>query len=162
MTLENLVNIKETKVNKIDTQLTDDARVLNEKIAKWVRSKDTYEPIIEALEALSVEPTLSYDLDVSFTGDKRKLAAVVRILRTNGFKTESKAPLATSASWSAFFYSEKDKDKAPFSIWLSFSSSVCRRVQVGTQTVEQPIYEIRCEENISSTELLVDNFAGSV
>jgi hypothetical protein len=29
---------------------------------------------------------------------------------------------------------------------MSFSSTACRRVQVGVQMVEQPIYEVQCGE----------------
>lgn len=38
------------------------------------------------------------------------------------------------------------------SVWLSFSSSVCVRVQVGTRTVEEPIYEIQCEEPVTASD----------
>jgi hypothetical protein len=31
-------------------------------------------------------------------------------------------------------------------IWLAFSSTVCRRVKIGTKTVEQDVYETVCDE----------------
>jgi hypothetical protein len=29
-------------------------------------------------------------------------------------------------------------------IWVAWTSTVCKRVQVGTRTVQQPVYEVRC------------------
>lgn len=41
------------------------------------------------------------------------------------------------------FYEKRDCE---LRWYLSFSSSVCRRVKVGTRTVEQDVYETVCDE----------------
>ncbi len=81
-----------------------------------------------------------FDLNISFTGDKRALERAFGILRRNGFVPEER-PKANQPSFHTRF---RQIDGA--SVWLSFSSRVCKRVQVGTRTVEEPVYEIQCDD----------------
>lgn len=81
-----------------------------------------------------------FDLNVSFTGGKQALEKAFKILRFKGFVPDGR-PTEKDTKFTTYF---RHPDGA--SVWLSFSSSVCVRVQVGTRTVEEPIYEIQCEE----------------
>ena len=109
---------------------------------KWNSIKGFYRPIINALHLVGVEPRLSSDIDVCFSGDAHKLAQVVRILRAAGMQTRGSRPKPGDTSWSAF-YTHPD---CSTQLWLNFTSSVCVRVKVGTKLVEQDIYEVRCGE----------------
>lgn len=80
------------------------------------------------------------DINLSFTGDGTRLGLVWAVLRKNGY-----APNCRPKKGESTFYTHWLKDGAA-TFWMNFSSSVCRRVQVGTKTVEQPIYETQCDE----------------
>lgn len=77
-------------------------------------------------------------MDLYFSGDGRRLGSVWGELRRSGFECGSR-PKKGDTSFTGFFR----KEGFPH-IYLSFSSTLCKRVQVGTQLVEQPIYETQC------------------
>lgn len=77
-------------------------------------------------------------IDIAFTGDGARLAEVWAALRQSGYKPSSR-PEKGATAFSAFWNREEFAK-----IWMNFSSSVCRRVQIGTQMVETPIYETQC------------------
>jgi len=103
----------------------------------------SFPALFRRLEELDIEPSFSLsdgDVNVYFTGDGHKLAEVWKALRQAGYETTARPKKGDStfyAHWNLEGYS---------TIWMNFSSSVCRRVQVGTQMVEQPIYEVQCGE----------------
>jgi hypothetical protein len=124
----------------IEILLAEQALALAKQRQKWNSIKDFYRPIINALLRLGVEPSLSSEIDVRFAGDAHKLASVVRILRTSGFNTDAARPKQGDTSWSAFYTHPDCGTK----LYLYFSSSVCKRVKVGTKMVEQDVYETQC------------------
>lgn len=124
----------------IEIALAEKALALAKTKQKWNSIKDFYRPVINALRRLGLEPSLSNDIDLNFAGDAHKLAAVVRILRTSGFNTDAQRPKQGETTWCAT-YMHPD---CPTNVWLYFTSSVCKRVKIGTKTVEQDIYEVQC------------------
>lgn len=102
--------------------------------------------------------TVGFNLDneyvnISFSGDGEKLKTVWGALRRAGFNTRNrpeKGDTAFNAFWSKEGYAE---------IFMMFASTLCKRVQVGTKMVEQPIYETQCgdlpEIEADSTEVVV-------
>ena len=129
-------------MNAIDRQLDDAEKAHVELKEKWATDRRIFDPIVERLEILGIEPRFdaSY-LNIPFTGNAEKLAHVVRILRTAGFATKSDRPKLGDYGWYAFF----DKSETNTHVFLSFTSSVCKRKKVGTVMVEQPVYETVCE-----------------
>lgn len=79
-------------------------------------------------------------INLTFTGDGDKLKAVWSVLRRHGFNT-SLRPAKGDTTFNAFWTREGHAE-----IFMMFSSSLCRRVKVGTKMVEQPIYETQCGE----------------
>jgi hypothetical protein len=124
----------------IEILLAESALELAKRRSRWNSIKDFYRPIVNALHRLGIEPGLSTDVDVSFSGDAHKLATVVRILRTSGFTTESARPKDGDTTW----YARYTHPECATSVWLYFTSSVCKRVKVGTKMVEQDVYEVQC------------------
>lgn len=81
---------------------------------------------------------------ISLSGDKHKLAEMVRAFRTLGFNTSSERPASNSPSWSPTF----TNSKGDF-VFFYFTSSVCRRVKIGTKTEPErvvDVYETVCGE----------------
>jgi hypothetical protein len=99
--------------------------------------------LFRGLEDMDIEPGFGLDdnyISLSFAGDGPKLAAVWKLLRQHGYKS-SCHPKKGDTTFYAFWERE---GYAKF--FMNFTSSVCRRVQVGTRMVEQPIYETHCGE----------------
>ena len=124
----------------IELLLAEKAIELAKARQRWNSVKDFYRPIVNAFHRLGIEPGLSNDVDVSFAGDAHKLASVVRILRTSGFDTQSARPKEGDTTW----YARYVHPEVSVNVWLYFTSSVCKRVKVGTKLVEQDVYETQC------------------
>lgn len=97
--------------------------------------------LFRTFEEMDIEPR--FDLDVGyislpFAGDGHKLGEVWGLLRRHGYKT-SLRPEKGQNEFCAFW---KREDFAE--LFMHFTSTLCKRVQVGTKMVEQPIYETQC------------------
>ena len=77
---------------------------------------------------------------IGFAGDGQRLGQVWGELRRHGFNCETR-PKKGDVDFHGYF----QQDGYP-KLMVNFTSTLCRRVQVGTQTVEQPIYETICGE----------------
>lgn len=134
-------------------------RLKVDKTEKWFQDHhDLLQPVAETADRLGGEAELCIsefpDLTVRLTGDKHKLSELVRALRTRGFVTNATPPKANDSTWSAFYQHPQICDGEVTAVYLSFSSSVCRRVKVGTkvipaQTVD--VYETVCGEVVLDT-----------
>lgn len=132
-------------MNTIESILIRDGNDLQDRANTWMACQERLLPIIEALEELDATITFPNTLDIKLTGDGHKLAAAVRILRIAGFKPHGSTPKANDPAWYTHFYAEDENGLAyPLKFWLAFTSSVCRRVLVGTKTVEQDVYKTVC------------------
>jgi hypothetical protein len=108
---------------------------------QWLATKGQYLRFVQEMVLLGCElqPDSDFDLHFRVAGDKEKFLQLVRCHRRHGFKPEMPAKGATSAFWRINEYG------ADFGLYFSFSSTVCHRVKVGTQMVEQDVYETHCE-----------------
>lgn len=89
--------------------------------------------------------TVNFGLDssyiqLSFAGDGESLKTVWGHLRRAGFNTHTR-PNKGDTTFYAFWKQDGHAD-----IFMMFSSTMCRRVQVGTEMKEVPIYETQCGE----------------
>lgn len=126
----------------IQIALAERALALAKERAKWASIRDFYRPVINAMTKAGIEPGFQDGyIRAHFAGDAHKLANIVRILRTAGFDTHAGRPKPGDTEWSAFY----THPNCSTQLWLYFTSSICKRVQVGTKFVEQPVFETRCE-----------------
>ena len=132
----------------IDELLDQEQEALEAKREKWNRQRSILLPIIKAFKSLGAAPRFDFrdSLDIALSGDKHLLAGAVRALRTRGFKSDSDPPGKKDSSWSTFFYNGDVWEDDTIKIWLSFSSTVCRRVKVGTKVETVDVYETVCDE----------------
>lgn len=113
----------------------------------WESNKASYKDLIDKLESLGYEANLSSTgLDISGTGGKDKLVGAFRAFRAAGFNATSRPDAKTTYFSSFFYHDELNK------IWFSFSSDVCKRVQIGTEFKEVPVYEVQCGESMAVDE----------
>lgn len=99
--------------------------------------------LFRGFEQLDIDP--GFDLDneyitLQFTGDGEKLKQVWGLLRRNGYKTDHH-PKRGDTQVYAFWDREGQAQ-----IFMYFTSTLCKRVQVGTEMKEVPIYETQCGE----------------
>ena len=105
-------------------------------------------PVLKAIEKSGLCGLInayfcSGDLTMGISGDSHTLGATWAILRKAGFKCTSERPAANQPSWSGWFNVDSG-EPSDARIFLSFSSTVCKRVQVGVETKEVPVYEVQC------------------
>ena len=138
--------------NSIDKYLDQREKDLQAARHSWEADKPVLLPIVNGLEELGIESNYSSNyLNIPFTGDKHKLAAVVRMLRKRGFKTLKKPPQANDTDWYTFYQGHN------LTIWLHFTSAVCRRIKIGTTLVPQDVYETVCgESNPQDNQSFID------
>lgn len=146
------MNIEVIDENLVDLQLQEESLAMTKRKLKWNGSRSIMAPVINALSKLELEPRLdATDVNYYFTGDKSKLLAVMRIVRSSGFNTTAERPKKGDSSWTARF----TKEGCGLGLYLSFSSSVCRQVQVGTKTIQVPVYETVCGESLGEETTLL-------
>lgn len=103
----------------------------------------SFPALFRRLEELDIEPSFSLadgDINLTFTGDGSRLSEVWKALREAGYKPDNRPKKGDST-----FYTHWRLEDCAI-IWLNFSSSVCRRVKVGTKMVEQDVFEVQCGE----------------
>ena len=78
-------------------------------------------------------------IDLSHSGDKLVLDGMFRALRKLGYEPDKRPE--TNASYFTTFW---NRPGTTLRIYTRFSSTVCKRVKIGTKMVEQDIFETRC------------------
>lgn len=143
-------NIENLMDDPIDIYLAEAAIALVKQRRRWELARDFYRPLINAFQRMGLEPRLTDAVDLNFTGDAHKLASVVRVLRTAGFNTSASKPVKGDTTWHAYY----EHPGCELKVWIYFTSSVCKRVQVGTELKEVAIYETRCEDISEPAEVV--------
>jgi len=80
-------------------------------------------------------------VNLNITGDYAVLKAIFHAFREAGYFPSDRPNELKQPSFSCYF-NRPDHD---FQFWVNFSSTVCKRVQIGTEMKEVPIYETVCE-----------------
>jgi hypothetical protein len=99
--------------------------------------------LFRGFEDMDVEPRFDLDneyITLMFTGDGDRLKQVWGLLRRHGYNVTAR-PAKGDTQFTAFWQCEGQAR-----IFMYFTSSLCRRVQIGTETKEVPIYETQCGE----------------
>lgn len=148
-------------MNKIEQQIADTMRSAADSMDAWQRTGEDFRAMLHGIEQQEEDgkPVSMYMgsayVSISISGDKATLTRVVRWLRKFGYKTCDPRPAKDAVSWSPRFerappQDETIGDRERFEaenpcVHLYFTSTVCRRVQVGTEMREMPVYEVRCD-----------------
>ena len=84
----------------------------------------------------------SMSYNVGITGSRAELDIVFGVLRRAGL-TPGRRPEEKNTYYSTFWYWTEDKSEYVF---VSFSSTSCKRVKTGTELKEVDVYEMVCED----------------
>jgi hypothetical protein len=137
-------------IDSIDSDILNKLSALNASAARWRETNHEYLPLLEALEdfkAFSHSPYWDGDLNLPILGTGQDLVRVWRALRAAGFEPPEVRPKADSSYWSGFF--EKWTYDYTLRVYVTFSSTICRQVKVGTKTIEVDEYETVCEGEVN-------------
>lgn len=138
----------------IDLQLQQEMLDHAKKRMVWNANRSRLAPMARALAILKLEPTFTGEFNISFTGDKDALVNVVRLLRIHGWNTHADKPKKGDSSWCAWY----NHPECPVQIWLYFTSSVCRRVKVGTKMEQVDVYETQCGDISDDSVVITQDF----
>lgn len=140
--------------DKVYDQLCEELQTVTRKMGWWATNKSKLELLIAKFEALDMDVRVSMPgIDVNGNGDKAKLLKIFKLMRAHDY-----VPNARPKSGESYFatYWHREVDDVP--VWINFGSTVCRRVQVGTELKEVPVYEIQCSnDEMTVTDEEVDN-----
>lgn len=123
-----------------EAQVRKDQAEIAARRARWAKQHSHLTPLVASLKAIGSTFRMTDHLDITITGGKAKLTAAFRVLGKHGFRLVTERPKEGESYWSGFF----DRDLSR--VWLTFSSTVCKRVKVGTKMKEVDVYETVCEE----------------
>lgn len=124
-------------------KLVEHSQKVSKSLKDFKRTVKELGTLFRSLEELDIDLQFNPDgeyIALMFTGDGERLKRVWGELRRNGYKTTSH-PAKGDTTFYAFWERE-----GYARLFMNFSSSMCKRVQVGTKMVEQPIYETQCGE----------------
>jgi len=143
-------------MSELTRGIHEQIEALNGQLMQYLNNQDRYDALIEEMKAAGYEVTLPGTLDFHGCGGKDMLLDGLKILRRNGYVSRE-IPAKKATVFAAFFNSEDlpdsdDPNHEPLRVWFSFSSTVCRRVLVGTEMREVEIYEVRCGDESESDE----------
>ena len=82
----------------------------------------------------------TYEVDLYASGNVTTLKEIYKGFRKLGYEPDDRPTAKPVSSFRTRF---RQDGKADW--YLSFSSTLCKRVKVGTKMVEQDIYEVVCE-----------------
>lgn len=110
------------------------------RLERFEQGKEHFLPMcaeLQQIEEVTISLDYDWDLHVQFAGGKALLKRVLTIVYRHKFAPTS-WPDKTATSW---FVS---CEKGFVSFYLSFSSTECQRVKVGTRMQEVDVFETRC------------------
>lgn len=130
------------------TNLQEELIRVYKRISWWAAHHQALMGLVEDMDKVGFDATVtSSGLEFSGAGDKAKLLAMFRTMRKHGY-----TPSSRPAAETTYFYAYWDRADGIGSVWVGFTSTVCKRVQVGTEMKEVAVYEVRCGENMEVTD----------
>lgn len=145
--MDNLTIIEAEKVEYLPAKtllrLGEKAQAANANLKAFKQVVGQKPELFRALEEMDIEPGFFLDNDyvvVGFAGDGTKLGQVWGLFRRHGYETHSR-PQKGDTEFYAFW-----ECKGHTKLFMHFSSTLCKRVQVGTEMKEVPVYQTQCGE----------------
>ena len=128
-------------MNKVEQNIADQIENVTKLARAWRETGKVFDDLLPALDD-KIAQSWDGDLCLSLSGSRADLTRLWRILREHQWTCIGERPTDNSSYWSGFF----DRPDIAYKprIYLSFSSTVCRRVKIGTRTQEVDVYETTC------------------
>lgn len=138
------------KADVIFQQFTQRVEFAVDRRAAWLSAREKLQPAIAAFEKIGCDIRVDGGLDihVALAGDKEAFIKAWKIWRELGVRLDPPQKGATSLNQFCTV------DGVVF--WYQFSSTVCKRVKVGTKLQEVEVYETQCGTDLSQAALEVE------
>lgn len=141
------MNAVTEEIDPVWERLDDEHRKIAKMANAYVSEKGKILPYVKDMLMMGADMQFSSNLIyLNISGDKQKFLRIWNLQRRHGIKPSAPAKGDTSAYWYAF--------QGDCPVFVQFTSTQCRRVQVGTEMKSVPIYETKCEEFAPSQEEL--------
>ena len=124
-------------------RLVERSQVTAKNAKSFQQAIKAFPELFRRFEELDLDVSFNFDNEymfLTFAGGGDKLKAAWAALRRAGYNTESR-PEKGDTAFNAFWRKE-----GYAAIFMMFSSTLCRRVKVGTKMVEQDVFETQCGE----------------
>lgn len=137
---------------KIETDLMESVCRATDAMKCWLTHRQHFIPVIEDARMRNVHATWSQDkLYIEASGNADQLTVLFRALAFHDFHLDKdwKRPEENQPEWRGNFrknWTDAGGQDWFFDIYVSFCSTVCQLVQVGTETRELPVYKVVCGE----------------
>jgi len=131
-------------LNDIEHDFNSDKDYFKSRRAYYKKYKDEIQALAAELELPKDTPITAYgetdQIRLSVSGTPETLKEVFRAFRKLGYQPSKRPGIKPESTFTTRF----EQDNHP-NFYLSFCSTICKRVKVGTKMVEQAIYETTCE-----------------
>lgn len=87
----------------------------------------------------------SYEIHLCVSGGPDTLREVFRTFRKLGYEPTRRPGIKPEAVFTTRFAQPEDNKEILPEFYLNFSSLACKRVKIGVEMVERPIYDVVCE-----------------
>lgn len=131
-------------LNELEEDLRTDKIYYKNKRRYYRDHKDDIVAVLRELKlpentAISVRSSSEY-IQLNVSGGPAEIKELFRTFRKLGYEPTSRPKEKPEATFSCYFNREGCPD-----FYLYFTSTVCHRIKVGTETIERDIYEVVCE-----------------
>ena len=134
-------------LKEIKADMKSDKKYYRDKRAYYKKHKEEIRRVANELSLPENTPVTancdSYNVSIRVAGGPNELKEIFRAFRKLGYEPSDRPGIQPEASFGTYFRKDPSDDTPEF--YLSFSSTICKRVKVGTKMVEQAIYETVCE-----------------
>lgn len=132
-------------------QLSEEHQKIKDKEKYYLTHEVSIEYVVQELKAALGDQFISYtanahDIDVKFKGGISEFKTMMKIMFDYDYKPRSK-PVGEKFTEFSCWWDHKDLATDEPKFWIWFTSSVCTRVQIGTEMLparEAAVYEIVC------------------
>lgn len=133
------------------TKAIDQFITARDKLRNWealvLQTLETHEAVFDSFmqdERYTLRfNSYAEDIEISFSGKATDLQEFWRRMRLLGYKPSIRPSNSELMTYFGAFWTKEGYAR----VWMYFTSSVCKRVKIGEETVTETrdVYEIRCE-----------------
>jgi hypothetical protein len=131
---------------QVDEHINGAKNSIDRRLSVYEDLKFEVRDILEVMENIPGYRTILVSVgtnswEIHFSADKKAFLELWRTMRNRGWNITSDAPPEQVASWGGCWRNSKFS----FSIWTMFTSTICRLVKDGEETITRPKYKVVCE-----------------
>ena len=137
---------------KIEKMFAESMQYLASRISFWATYKATFEPITNLLDELGANyDVTSYSFECTMSEGTSKMLKLHQLLTELGWVSNEELP-AGPVSYLLMSYTKLNNPN----INVYWSNTLCKRIQIGTQIIEQPVYKLECDEERTPYDEVVE------